>query len=191
MADDIITTKPTVPKKYQWKGNKKQRLFIEYWIDPVSETFGNVYRSGLKAGFSNSYSMNLTHLAPAWISESIEKLDLQDEHIKQGIQQIAISAPDSRSPDDTRLKAYETLARIKGIIDNKQSTNVTLVQPILSGRSVHTEYQHQPNDNKEQSDVEPTSKQSGSPNVSNNPTNPTNNQVTHSPDSYIEGEVVD
>lgn len=183
VTNEIVTTAAAIPKRYQWKGNAKQRTAIDYWINPTSETFGNAYQSFLKAGFTNTYSKNVIHLAPKWLSEYIDRIELTDDHIKQGIQGIAINAPDSRSPDDTRLKAYETLARIKGIIDNKQSTNVTLVQPILSGRSVHTEYQHQPNE----------SSNSNNNNNEDKLDTENSNEIdsTNSPTSYIEGEVVD
>jgi hypothetical protein len=120
----------------QKKLNPKQRAFIENYLSPESETFANLYRSGLKAGFSPTYSMNIKHLNPSWLSNTIEQQDFQPEHIKQGIQKIALFAPDSKSPDDTRLKAYETLAKITGMMNNDKQVNVTLVQPILSGASV-------------------------------------------------------
>lgn len=108
---------------------------MDYWLTPTSETFGNVYQSGLKAGFSPSYSKNITNLAPNWISEYMEKLELHPEHIKQGIQKIATGDINSKSVDDTRLKAYELLGRYAGM-DAKQSTITLKVQPILGGASV-------------------------------------------------------
>lgn len=131
MATDLV-------EKDTWKDNRKHRAFIEYWTNPQSETFGNVYQSGLKAGFSKTYSMNIVHLAPKWLSKSIERLNLEPEHIKQGIQELATKTTDpldSRSPADTRLKAYEILAKITGMIDNKSNTTNVIVQPILGGLS--------------------------------------------------------
>lgn len=123
--------------KYKWKGNKKQRLAMELWVNPTSETFGNAYRSFLAAGFSPSYSKNVVGQAPKWISEYIDKLELSPEHIKQGISEIALNAPNSRSPDDTRLKAFEVLADIAGISGkSKGGAQVTIVQPILGGASM-------------------------------------------------------
>ena len=122
-------------KRYQWRGNKKQRLAMELWTDPASKTFGNAYQSFLKAGFSPSYAKNVMNITPKWLSEYIDRLDFQPEHIKQGIQSLAVKSNNSRSPDDTRLKAYEILAKISGMIDNK-GTTVNIVQPILNGESV-------------------------------------------------------
>jgi len=123
-----------------WKGNKRQRAMMEFWLTPTSETFGNAYRSGLKAGFSKSYSANITHLAPHWLSEYIDRLNLDTEHIKQGIYQLATNKDiDSRSPADTNLKAYEILSEILGLKGNKAGTTVNIVQPILGGSSIKAE----------------------------------------------------
>lgn len=113
----------------------KQAKTIEYWLNPDSETFGNLYKSSLKAGFAETYSRNLAHLNPSWLSEHIDIQQLDQEHIKQGVQRIATGDINSRSVDDTRLKAYELLGRYAGMDNNKQTTNVTLVQPILAGAS--------------------------------------------------------
>jgi len=121
----------------QWQNTPQQTKFMEHWLDPRSATFGNAYKSAIEAGYKPQYANQLASpsINNKWIQEYTKKLNLTDEHIKQGIQQLAIRANQSRSPDDTRLKAYETLARISGMIDNK-GTTVNIVQPILSGLSV-------------------------------------------------------
>jgi hypothetical protein len=121
----------TTPKK---RLNPKQKLVIKYWTDERSESFGNLYQSAINAGFRPSYALKLSSNRPLWLSETI-LANYEPEQIKQGIQNIAKSAVDSRSPDDTRLKAYELLAKISGMIDSKHQTNVTLVQPILGAQS--------------------------------------------------------
>ncbi len=134
MNDELTKTeaRPLKTKRL----NKKQRLFLEYWIQPESETFANGYRSALKAGFAPKYALNITGQNPKWLSESIDKLELHPEHIKQGISKIATGEINSKSVDDTRLKAYELLARYSGMDKDKQ-VNITVVQPILGGASVH------------------------------------------------------
>lgn len=123
----------------QWQNTPQQHLFMDNWITPTSTTFGNAYQSAINAGYSTYYATQIT--APAvlnqWIKDYTRKLDFGPEHIKQGLQQLAITARDSKSPDDTRLKAYEILAKITGMIDNK-NVNVTQVnvQPILGGESM-------------------------------------------------------
>lgn len=131
----LQTTEQGLTKKYQWRGNAKQKMAMDNWTNPGSQTFGNAYQSFLKAGFSPSYAKNVMNITPKWLSEYIDRIDFQPEQIKQGIQALATKSKDSRSPDDTRLKAYEILAKITGMIDNK-GTTVNIVQPILNGQSV-------------------------------------------------------
>lgn len=132
MSDITIKTKDGAI----YKPSKKNDLFMELWTSPNSETFGNVYKSGIAAGFSKSYAKNLLNVAPKWLSTYIDRTNFTNDHIKMALQELATNAPDSRSPDDTRLKSLEILAKIQGMIDNKggNTTNI-LVQPILGGQS--------------------------------------------------------
>lgn len=115
----------------------KQRLAIDNWLKPDSDTFGNLYRSCIKAGFKPSYALNVTHLKPQWLSDTIERTQLNTEHIKQGVQQLATNPNvNSRSPADTNLKAYELLGKYAGM-EQQTTTHITVVQPILGGASMH------------------------------------------------------
>lgn len=122
----------------QWSDTPKQHLFMEKWTNPNSPTFGNAHKSALEAGYSPYYANQLA--SPAvnnkWMQAYKRRLNLTEEHIRAGISQLALKAEDSRSPDDTRLKAYETLAKISGMIDSKSGTTVNIVQPILGGNSI-------------------------------------------------------
>ena len=129
---DVTETRPKRIKRLK----PKQRLTLDYWLTPTSETFGNLYQSCVKAGFAPKYALNISHLNPLWLSETLEQVELRPEHIKQGVTKIATGEINSRSVDDTRLKAYELLGRYAGIDNNKNTTNITLVQPILAGASV-------------------------------------------------------
>lgn len=133
--ENTPTIQPTqnIDKKLLYRGNKKQKLFMEYWSNPDSPTFANVYKSGLKAGFSPSYAKNIANVAPSWLVSFIDKIEMTEHHIEQGISRIATGDIDSRSVDDTRLKAFELLMKLKGLDSNKQTTNINIVQPILSG----------------------------------------------------------
>ena len=121
----------------QWQATPQQTAFMQAWLSPKSTTFGNAYKSAIQAGYSQRYAQLIStpSVANKWLSEYKNKLNLTDEHIKQGISELAIRADDSRSPDDTRLKAYETLARIHNMLDNRGAITVVNVQPILGGKS--------------------------------------------------------
>lgn len=137
------TTKKNKLTANQWQNTPQQNAFMAYWIEPSSETFGNTYTSGLKAGYSPNYARQLASpsINNKWLTEYVNKLDYSPEHIKQGIQQIATRANNSKSPDDTRLKAYEILAKITGMLTDKNTLNINNVQmtPILGGKASTTE----------------------------------------------------
>lgn len=118
--------------------NPKQKKAIEYWLTE-GETFGNLYKSCVKAGFRPSYALNIASNKPLWLSETVEStLKLEQEHIIQGVQNIATNPRlDSRSPADTNLKALEILGNWSGLSPQaKGNTTNILVQPILGGKSV-------------------------------------------------------
>jgi hypothetical protein len=49
----------------------QQQAFLKHYLDPKSETWGNAYKSALKAGYSEEYSQNITGQMPEWLSENI------------------------------------------------------------------------------------------------------------------------
>lgn len=130
---DIVEQKKPIRLK------PKQKKTIEYWLDPDSETYGNLYRSGVKAGFRPKYALNLTSRKPLWLFETVEStLKLEPEHIITGVQKLATNPNvNSRSPADTNLKAYELLGRYSGLDNNgKGNTTNIVVQPILNSQSM-------------------------------------------------------
>lgn len=136
---ELETVEQQLPKKnkYTYRPSPKNKRFMELYLNPESETFGNAYQSGLAAGFSKHYATNILNVAPKWLASYLEKSDFTSDHIKQLLQSLAISAENSRSPDDTRLKAIELMMKSMGMIDKQGSTNFTIVQPILGGKSVN------------------------------------------------------
>jgi len=49
----------------------QQELFLASYTDPKSDTFSNATQSGIKAGYSQEYSENLTSELPDWLSENL------------------------------------------------------------------------------------------------------------------------
>lgn len=52
--------------------NQRKSLCWKFYIDPKSKTFGNAYKSALKAGYSNSHSLNIT--TDDWFKDRKAKL---------------------------------------------------------------------------------------------------------------------
>lgn len=60
----------------QYVTDPRQAKFLAAYLDPNSETFSNALRSALKAGYSQEYAENITHLMPDWLSEAIGDAEL-------------------------------------------------------------------------------------------------------------------
>jgi hypothetical protein len=52
----------------------RQKMTWGYYVDPKSETFGNAYRSGLKAGYAESYASTIT--TAEWFKAKILRMNL-------------------------------------------------------------------------------------------------------------------
>jgi hypothetical protein len=133
----------------QWQNSPQQDKFMELYMNPKSELFGNAYHSALAAGYKPSYAHKIC--APTtlneWIGHYRKQIELTPKHITQGLQDMYLnpsSYVDSRSPADSRLKALELMAKVSGMIDNKHQVTNIVVQPILGGESVRTKVENDP-----------------------------------------------
>lgn len=115
------------------KPNKKQRLFIELWLNPSNQdTFGNAYQSAIEAGFSESYARVITGnaLNVEWVQQAKELLlgALSPDHIYQGLQHVAMTAKQDRD----RLRALELMAKIQGMFIDRslQQINVSFTNSV-------------------------------------------------------------
>lgn len=52
----------------------QQELFLAVYCNPKSDTFGNAYRSALKANYSEEYSQNMISQLPDWLSTNISDM---------------------------------------------------------------------------------------------------------------------
>lgn len=115
----------------QWTNNPKQIRFLTFWLLPSErETFGNAYLSAIKAGYSEHYARQLT--SPAvnnmWLREFQRLSDFTPEHIKQGIQELAIKS----IRDSDKLKAYELLAKLQGMLIDRSASVHFNIETALS-----------------------------------------------------------
>jgi hypothetical protein len=123
----------------QYTNTPKQNLFLSNYLEPTSPTFANAYQSAIQAGYKHYYAKQIA--SPSvhndWLQEHTNKQEYKLQHILASVIKIAdTSETDSKSPDDTRIKAIELIARLKGMLDTRSQVNVALVHPILGGSSV-------------------------------------------------------
>ena len=118
MENTAIAT--TIKPKYV-KLNKQKRDFINAWLDPKSETYGNAYQSALAVGYSESYARTITtdHRNTEWIQQAKDILkQFTPMHVIQGFQYEAINAKASKD----RQNALDKIAKINGMyIERKES----------------------------------------------------------------------
>lgn len=125
-ADRKLSTK----RANQWQNTPQQNKFMESWLDVDSPTFGNAYQSATAAGYSDNYSKQLASIGLKWLTEynKISKLEL--EHLELKLIKMINGVPNSKSPDDTKIKAIEMIAKLRGMLtDNSvapQGVNISI-----------------------------------------------------------------
>lgn len=111
--------------------NSKQVAFLELYLDPNSNTFANAYKSARAVGYSDNYSKQITGVSSKWITEYNRNINLSLDHINRTLTEIASFSRevDSKSPDDTRIKALELISKLNGyLIERKQVASVVKVE---------------------------------------------------------------
>jgi len=117
----------------QWQGNPQQLLFMRYYLDVNEpETFSNAYRSAVKAGYNEYYARNIaSDYRTKWLSEYKLGNNLELQHLEEQLMELIVNRDNvnSKSIDDTRLKAIELVAKLKGyMIERKQVQSVVKVE---------------------------------------------------------------
>lgn len=105
-------------KANQHKPDPRQAVFLSYYLDRDSETFANALQSGIKAGFSEKYSENLTSQLPTWLREKLgdESIICQAEkNLKNFL---------SDAEDDKKIKSDMTKFALKGLAKQKYSERI-------------------------------------------------------------------
>lgn len=113
------------------KPSKRQKRFTDFFFNPSSETFGNVYQSAIASGFSDGYARSMASKSRdvGWIQElKVLYTQLEPEHIYLSFQQIAQQA----RRDSDKLRALELMAKIKGMFIERSinQTNVTFTNDV-------------------------------------------------------------
>lgn len=103
---------PTEGTKQEHTFTPQQQIFIKGYFDPKSETWGNALQSALKAGYSQEYSENITHLMPAWLSDAIGDSKLIQKALKNLTKTL-------ENEDNPQLQWDATKFTLKGLQSTK------------------------------------------------------------------------
>jgi hypothetical protein len=111
----------------------RQKRFMSLYLNTDSVTFGNCYRSAIKAGFSDLTARNLTHNKPKWYSEILgQQQGVQPEHLLLKLTDII---NDTGVSTQNKLKAIDMLMKHNGmypaVSHNTLNLNRINIQSVL------------------------------------------------------------
>lgn len=107
----------------QWTITPKQIKFVELWLTPGSETFGNAYQSAKLAGFSDEYSKQITSDAQGleWVQAAKKRLiTLEPSHTIKALEHMALHS----SQDRDKIKALELVGKIQGLFVDRSIQHI-------------------------------------------------------------------
>lgn len=92
----------------------RQALFLSNYFDPKSETFGNVTKSGLKAGYEESYAMNIFVDMPKWLSKYLEtapydRMLLKAEKVLEETMEMSVNTVEYKTVGKGKKKRIEQI----------------------------------------------------------------------------------
>jgi len=101
----------------------RQRKFLQFWLDPKSETYDDCYNSALLAGYSESYARCIAHYGREWRDAALKKADelVTVEEITLGIK-----AETKGKKPTARLKAWELLGKNKKMFVDKYEVDANM-----------------------------------------------------------------
>lgn len=93
----------------------RQKHFTELYLTPTSLSYGNSYKSAIRAGYSDTTARNMTHLKPQWLSETIGNVitTISPEKITEILSSIIY---DKEEPTVSKLKALELMMKFYKMI---------------------------------------------------------------------------
>lgn len=116
----------------------RQALFLEYYLNPKSDTFSNALQSGIKAGYSEEYSKVILNKDTDWLSDFINEEQMLKKAMRN-LMKLLDEDVDKRILLDTTKFVAERLGKfhekkdlnIKGEIENKTNSEV-IVDEVLT-----------------------------------------------------------
>ena len=111
----------TVAQANQWRATEKQLKWLKYYLDPKEkETYGNAYQSGIKAGYSPSYSEVITRpsVGLQWVESARTIMrTLKPDHLRNVLEEIALGEYEKTSD---RIAAIKLLGVEQGMFTEKK-----------------------------------------------------------------------
>ena len=116
----------------QWQASERQQAWLEYYMDPQhKDTWGNSYKSALKAGYSETYARNMMNpsVALQWVQAAKNIVRLNPEHLKIALVKII---SDDMAKDSDKIAAIKLLGVDQGMFVQKQLIGVANIEQALN-----------------------------------------------------------
>lgn len=122
----------------QHQPDPRQAEFLKHYLDPKSETFANAKQSGIKAGFSESYSAAIMSKGLEWLDDTVntELLKQKAEKNLKEFLEMDTTAVKTDSAGGVIEVDDPAMKRIKW--DATKFTNERLNKKKYSARTEHT-----------------------------------------------------
>lgn len=104
----------------------KKQLAITAYKDPMSDTFGNLKRSMINAGYDEQYAGSITSRNPEWLTEVIQDTVDMVRHAERNLKRYAtmtINVDDKNAIDWARLQVDVSKYITKTLASKKYSEN--------------------------------------------------------------------
>lgn len=125
------TVSDELAQSNQWQGDMRQVKFIDKYMDPKSDSFGNSYQSALAAGFSESYASNIMKPSVGldWVKQAYNIMRLEPDHLKMSLAKIIT---DPYAKDSDKISAIKLLGVDQGLFVEKRLVGVVGIEQALS-----------------------------------------------------------
>lgn len=114
----------------QWQATERQMKFIDSYMDPKSDTFGNSYQSALKAGFSETYASSIMKpsVGLEWVKQAYNIMKLEPDHLKMSLTKIIT---DELAKDSDKIAAIKLLGQEQGMFTEKKLIGVVGIEQAI------------------------------------------------------------
>jgi hypothetical protein len=93
-------------------------LFKAYYVDPKSPTFCNINQSALKAGYSQTYALNISVQKPAWWVELMQDADINRAEMlhlsEKNIKRVLKYEPTDKDTEKLQLQTSQFISERLG-----------------------------------------------------------------------------
>jgi len=114
----------------QYIADPRQIKFLEWYLDPKSDTFSNVKQSALRVGYSETYAENLSGQLPDWLSEKLGELQMLSK-AERNLNHFLDFTKDPKIQADITKFVAERLGKSK-YSQRNENININIPVPLLN-----------------------------------------------------------